>query len=60
MPLGVDYWLAGRLDYVMFLRTAFGFARMLRPDAIIGYDMRGVAAAYLSQSGQSWSEACVS
>lgn len=45
---GLTGW-RGRLDYVMFLRTALGFARMLRPDAIIGYDMRGVAAAYLAR-----------
>lgn len=40
---------SGRLDYAMFLKRAFGFARKLRPDVVIGYDMRGVAAAYLAR-----------
>lgn len=44
---GLGGW-SGRLDYVAFLRAASGFARMLKPDLVIGYDMRGVAAAYLA------------
>ena len=39
---------SGRLDYLSFLKMSFDFSRMRKPDVIIGYDMRGIAAAYIS------------
>jgi len=39
---------SGRLDYLAFLKRSFDFARLLKPDVIVGYDMRGVAAAYVA------------
>ena len=44
---GLGGW-PGRLDYVMFLKAAMDNARMLEPDVVVGYDMRGMAAAYLA------------